>query len=77
MIETSWKETPQNITSKEQKKKIEKLKLLCKILEQEDIPQSEDIKESKILTEEERKCNKNDKKFIKNMKKVKKTRTES
>ena len=43
-IETSLKETPQNITSEEQKKKIEKLKLVCKILEQEDNPHSKDKK---------------------------------
>ena len=65
MIETSFKETPQNITSEEQKKKTEKLKLVCKILEQEDNPHSKDKKESEILKKEERKHKKYDKKSIK------------
>ena len=72
MIETSLIETLQNITSEEQKKKVEKLKLVCKILEQEDNPHSKDKKQGEILTEEERKHKENDKKFIKELEEGKK-----
>ena len=65
LTETYLKETPQNIASKEQMKKIEKLKLVCKILVSEDNPHSQDKKESEIMTEEERKCTEDDEKFIK------------